>query len=97
MLNNLGNVSLYLISMANIVRFLGFFYTWFVLLTETTFFKSFCLVWIWKRCFLLLFIAFGIGNDVFGFFSFVREVETLFLIVFDLWRGWKPCFLVVVG
>ena len=75
MLNNLGNVSLYLISMANIARFLGFFYTWFVLLTETTFFKSFCLFWGWKRSSLLLFAAFGIGNLVFYVFSFVLGGE----------------------
>ena len=80
MLNNLGNVSLYLISMANIARFLGFFYTWFVLLTETTFFKSFCLVWDWKGCFLLFLVCGERRNRVSWFPRGELGGETRFLI-----------------
>ena len=49
-----------------------------------------------KRRFRLLFVSFGGGNDVFGFCLFVGEVETLFRIAFELWGGWKPCFLISV-
>ena len=46
------------------------------------FFKSFCLVWMKKRCFWLLFICQGCG--------------ALFIVALGLWEGWKPCFLVPV-
>ena len=47
-----------------------------------------------KQCFLSLFVCFGAGNVVFGFFPFVLKVETMFLVAFRLWGKEKPCFLV---
>ena len=93
MFNNLGSMSLYLISMANIARFLGFSLSGCILFTKTTFFKFFCLLWCWKRHFLLLFVSFGVGNDAFGFFLFVGEVETLFRIAFDFIGRVETVFL----
>ena len=46
--------------------------------------------------FLLLFVSFGVGNDVFDFCLFVGELEMLFLIAFGLWGEEKPCLLVFV-
>jgi len=75
-----------------------FFFTFGVFCSrQQRFFKSFCLFWCMERCFLLLFVSFGVGNDVFGFFLFVGEMETLFRIAFGLWGEEKPCFLVPVG
>ena len=50
-----------------------------------------------KQRFLSLFVCCGAGNDAFGFFLFVGEVETLFLIAFGLWGEDKPCFSIPVG
>ena len=97
MLNNLGNVSLYLVSMAYIARFLGFslYLVCFVhgnnvfkvflsvMVLGNAFLVTFCFVWSWEQCFWL--------------FLFVKEVETLFRIAFGLWGEEKPCFLVPVG
>jgi len=50
-----------------------------------------------EQRFLSLFVCFGVGNCVFGFFSFVLKVETMFLVAFDLFGKGKPCFLVSMG
>ena len=50
-----------------------------------------------KQRFLSLFVWFGAENDISSFFSFVWEVETLFLVAFGIWGKEKPCFLVPIG
>lgn len=78
MLNNLGNVSLYLISIANIVRFLGFplylvcfvhrnnvFLVFlFVLDAETVFLVTFCLFLVLKTSCLMSFVCLRDEDDV---------------------------------
>jgi len=86
MLNNLGNVSLYLISMANIARFLGFSL------------RLVCFVH-GNNVFLSLFACSDVWNGVSCCFLFRLELETMFLASFYLLGRWRRCFglLLVCG
>lgn len=69
MLNNLGNVSLDLISIANIVRFLGFPLYLVCFVHRNNVFKSFC---------------FGCENGVSGYFLSFFGIENVLFDVFRL-------------
>ena len=69
MLNNLGNVSLYLISIANIVRFLGF--------------PLYLVCFVHRNnVFFSLFVCFGCGNGVSGYFLSFLVLKTSCLMSF---------------
>lgn len=73
MLNNLGNVSLYLISIANIVRFLGF--------------PLYLVCFVHRNnVFFSLFVCFGCGNGVSGYFLSFFGIEN---VLFDVFRLFK--------
>ena len=49
-----------------------------------------------EQPFLSLFVCFECGNGISSFFSFVLEVEMMFLVAFGLWGKEKPCFFSLV-
>ena len=72
MLNNLRNVSLYLISMANIARFLGFSLHLVCFAHGNNVFKVFLFVMVLETAFL---VAFGLWvKEKPCFFSFVKFI-----------------------